>query len=231
MTKEPPAISATSCSPRRPVAMLSSRPFLWSYLVVVGFLGVLIIDPIVYDLLHEHRLLRWPKESSDFHRTFRIFGFLPFIALVWALLGVIDRARSAWAGLWIFVAAAASGLAAELAKAIIGRERPGVHEGMNYFKPFLHGFVDNSNLSFPSSHAAVAFGAAWMFAWFYPRGRWIWLGAAAACAWTRVAAEAHFVSDCYGAAVFAFLVVLALRRWARLPEPDRQLPARSRSTT
>lgn len=231
MSRDSSAPSNTSASPPRPVAMLSSRPFLWTYLVVIGFLGVLILDPLVYDLLHEHASLRWPKESSDFHRTFRVFGFLPFIGLVWALLAVIDRNRGAWAGLWIFVAAAGSGLLAELIKAIIGRERPGVHEGLNYFKPFLHGFVDNSNLSFPSSHAAVAFGAAWMFAWFYPRGRWIWLGAAAACAWTRVVAEAHFLSDCYGAAALAFLVVLALRRWARTTEWESRTPDRSHTAT
>lgn len=180
--------------------------------VLAGFLASLALDGVAY------RQIDWPREGRDLHNLFRLAGYLPTILVLGAALSLIDPRHLPRAA-HIVICAALSGFAAELVKMLVGRERPIAHDGGVYFKPFLHGFVDQSNLAFPSSHAAVAFGAAWMACLFFPRGRWLWLGLASGCALTRIAAKAHWLSDCYAAAVVAFLVYLALKP-AAVPQVD-----------
>jgi membrane-associated phospholipid phosphatase len=148
--------------------------------------------------------------DNDWGRMFRVAGFLPTWLVVAAAMALVDRGGGrAWRRAWPLVAGAAgSGLAAEVLKRLIGRERPltELHFGTYYFKPFLHGLWDDHNLGIPSSHAAVAFGAAFMLARLWPA---VWpaaLLAAVGCAVQRVAAGAHFLSDVYTGAVVAYIV-------------------------
>ncbi len=200
--------------PQRPLRHDPARLGILLALLLAGFLAALALDGVVY------RHVRWPREHTDLHNLFRLTGYLPTLIVLGAGLTLIER-RHLPAAVHIVLCAAASGLAAELLKMLVGRERPETHHGEIYFKPFLHGFVDQSNLAFPSSHAAVSFGAAWMACLFFPRGRWLWLGLAAGCALSRIAAGAHWLSDCYAAAVVAFLAFLALRPLA-LPQLERE---------
>jgi membrane-associated phospholipid phosphatase len=62
----------------------------------------------------------------------------------------------------------------------------------------------------------VAFGAAFMLAYLFPRARWVWFALAAGCGITRVLARAHFVSDVVVAAVAALATTALLwRRFGR----------------
>jgi len=97
-------------------------------------------------------------------------------------------------GLPLLLSIAAAGLGAELLKLLVGRERP-LADGGYEFKPFLYGFVDGSNLGFPSSHTSVAFGAALVLARVLPGVGWIAIPLAAGCGLTRVLVGAHFLSD------------------------------------
>jgi membrane-associated phospholipid phosphatase len=180
-------------------------------LMLAGFIGAIALDGLAY------RHVGWPQEG-DLYRLLRVHGYLPTIMVFGAAISLIDR-RHVPRAVHILLCAAASGLAAEIVKALVGRERPIAHDGVNFFKPFLSGFADHSNLAFPSSHTAVAFGAAWMACYFFPRGRWLWLGLAIGCGLTRIAVKAHWLSDCYAAAMLAYLVCRALRPLAQ-PQMD-----------
>jgi membrane-associated phospholipid phosphatase len=106
-----------------------------------------------------------------------------------------------------------AGVTGEILKLAIHRSRPQPPHGDQPFAVW-HGFsLDTSGLSTPSSHAIVAFGAAWMLCRLFPRGSAIWLGLAAGCGLVRVRAGGHSVSDVYLGAVVSFGVVLLLWRW------------------
>lgn len=175
----------------------------------MGYLLFALLDRPVF-LAFVARVYR----ENDWARMFRIAGFLPTWLVVAAAMALVDRGSGrAWRRAWpLVLGAAGSGLAAEVLKRLIGRERPIAHFGEYFYKPFLHGFVDDKNLGIPSSHVAVAFGAAFMLIWMYPR---LWpaaLGAAVGCAVQRMAAGAHFMTDTYAAVVIAYAVTAWIAR-------------------
>jgi membrane-associated phospholipid phosphatase len=158
-------------------------------------------------------------ESRDFYRTFRVAGTLwPWLlvcsALIAHALSTFPRQRRlAGAAAMILISAALSGLAAEFLRALIGRLRPNAADppGTHRFRPLFEGFRDPSDLGFPSSHAAVAFGAAFMVAFVWPRAGCIALLAAIGCGITRMLAGAHFASDIFAAALLGYAVARLLR--------------------
>jgi membrane-associated phospholipid phosphatase len=142
----------------------------------------------------------------DWWQFLRAVGYLPTWLAVGGALALasvpISRAsfapaaarRARVAGLAIVASALASGLAAEVAKRLVGRVRPS-GDNANHFKPFLSAFTDDSNLSMPSSHAAVAFGAAWMVWRLAPAPGALALVLAAGCGLTRLLVGAHYATD------------------------------------
>jgi membrane-associated phospholipid phosphatase len=54
-----------------------------------------------------------------------------------------------------------------------------------------------------------------MLAWLFPRGRPVWFALGVACAYSRVAAGAHFLSDVTVAAVLGLATAALL--WRRFP--------------
>lgn len=119
-----------------------------------------------------------------------------------------SRQPGAWygavrkAGLVLFAPLVAGGLA-EMIKVVVCRPRPPLAAGgqvtglfdalahMGRF-PFLS---QHPAYGFCSGHSAVAFGAAFAMARLLPGTRWVWLALAAGCAFTRVQAHAHCLSD------------------------------------
>lgn len=159
-----------------------------------------LISPGVYD--------------HDLGRMFRVVGYLP----LWLLLAVAlwlttrDRRRA----LLLALVPTAGGLLAEVLKILLRRERPGLHNGEYFFRPYADHFLATRDLGLPSSHTLVAFSAAWLLCRFYPRGWPVWLLLAAGCALSRVQAQAHFLSDVTVAAVAGYLLVAAI--WVRWGE-------------
>lgn len=152
----------------------------------------------------------------------------------WVVVGIICFA---WKRDWrwpagLLGAAALAGGLAELAKLVIGRERPIrdfvlQNDGHYVWKdgplgPLFAGFWDPSNLGLPSSHAAVAFGGAALLGVLDPRLRPAALILATACGLTRVLAGAHFPSD---VVLGAALGVLSAALIARLGRPRGPGPA------
>ena len=156
-----------------------------------GWAWVHLVDPEVY----EH----------DRGRLLRVIGYYPlWIAMGLALwLQARDRRRALLLGLVPGI----GGLAAEVFKLLLRRERPGPHDGEYFFRSFAERPFSTSGLALPSSHALVAFSGAFILCKLYPRAWPVWVALGAGCALTRVQAHAHFLSDVVTAAVAAWMVV------------------------
>ncbi len=159
-------------------------------------------------------------EGRDWYRLLRVAGYLPtWIALAIAL-ALHDRARGAarWAdrGWMVLGSSALAGLAAEVLKVVVRRHRPGIDAEFR-FDWFGRG-VEGLGLGMPSSHAAVAFGGAFMLARLAPWSGPVVLAWAGGCALTRLLTGAHFVSDVAVAAAIGYAAAAGI---GRLADPGR----------
>ncbi|MCC7195424.1 MAG: phosphatase PAP2 family protein [Gemmatimonadaceae bacterium] len=190
-------------APVRGLAFLAAAAFV----TFVPMLG----DRWAYDAMFSPRVY-----DQDWARLLRLMGWYPtwmLAALAILLAGraggaacapgeeVGPRARgaAAWSAgarsLYMLLAPAVSGIACEVLKLVIRRQRPEVHAGAYGFRPWSDQPFSTAGLATPSSHAMVAFAAATALARLFPGARWLWYALAAGCAITRVMAHAHFVSD------------------------------------
>ncbi len=153
--------------------------------------------------------------GEDWGRLLRVMGFLPtwgIAALALILHEWGDRSRR-WRGALIFAAPTLGGLVCEVLKLLLRRERPNANGGEYVFRAFTERPFSTGGLALPSSHVMVAFSAAAILAYLFPRARAVWFALAAGCALTRVLAGAHFVSDVVLAALCGMLVSAFLWRW------------------
>jgi membrane-associated phospholipid phosphatase len=153
--------------------------------------------------------------GEDWGRLLRIMGFLPTWMAASAAMVLHewhDRARR-WRGTLITASAASGGIACEVLKLLLRRERPMAHDGEYVFRAFSERTFSTSGLAFPSSHTVVAFSAAAMLAHLFPRARVVWFALAAGCGLSRLLARAHFLSDVALAALVGILVAALLWRW------------------
>lgn len=129
-------------------------------------------------------------------------------------------------------ATACGGLVVDLVKLCVSRGRPRAIDLISHTSVLTtFGLVPASGRpadahSFPSGHAAVAFGLCAALAWRYPRGRWLFFGFAASAALQRVATSAHFPSDiCFGAALGLAGAALFLADTRLAPDPRPAPPS------
>ncbi|MCX5662055.1 MAG: phosphatase PAP2 family protein [Planctomycetota bacterium] len=121
--------------------------------------------------------------------------YLVFLVPVFAFCLWSRRKRLADAALLAWVGVAASGILVNVVKVILARARPKAYfsERHEYgFQFFRVGYEFNG---FPSGHAATMgalAGALWIV---WPRWRPVWVVVTVFFALTRVAAQAHFLSD------------------------------------
>lgn len=198
-----------------------TRPLL---LRAAGLLAVFALGLVMFTLL-DHRLweffLRGDEiKNRDWYIFLRNAGYLPTWIVVAAALVLAGhqaggRRPSRFAA--VALAPAAAGLAAELLKIIVSRDRPGA-TGLHHYRGLFAGFSDGSNLGMPSSHAAVAFAAAFTLLRLAPPGGWVVLPVAAGCGLTRLLMGDHFTSDIY---VAAWLGWLAARLF--VPRPSTRI--------
>ena len=83
----------------------------------------------------------------------------------------------------------------ELLKILVRAHRPPEVGSAYAFRAFSDHPFSSRGLGFPSSHAVVAFGAAAILSRMFPRARVVWYAAAVACAFSRLLAHAHYLSD------------------------------------
>lgn len=168
--------------------------------------------------------------SEDWGRLLRVMGHLPTWLVAALALWLHDRGEKgrppALRALLLAGSATLAGLAAEILKLLLRRERPLPHDGDWVFRAFTERPLSSGGLALPSSHAAVAFGAAAMLAYLFPRARWVWFGLAAGCGVTRLLARAHFLTDVVVSALVALgIAALLWRRFGVSPAA----PARRRT--
>ncbi len=176
---------------------------------------------LVAHLLDGWAHIQWHADGVYDHdrgRMFRIVGYLP----LWILLAVAWwlQTRQRRRAILIGLVPALGGLLAEVLKILLRRERPNLHDGAYVFRDFADQFWSTKAIGLPSSHALVAFSGAWMLTHIWPRAWPIWLLLAGGCAFTRVQAGAHFLSDVTVAAVAAYVMVQwIVARWDREDVP------------
>ena len=78
------------------------------------------------------------------------------------------------------------------------------------FMPGEHLNTTYVQQSFPSAHAATAWGLAIGLSWAFPKGRWFFVGIAVLAAIQRVTSFAHWASDVFCGIAIAFLMAGAL---------------------
>jgi membrane-associated phospholipid phosphatase len=183
-------------------------------LAVLALVAASALDQWAY-----HVVVMTDVYERDWGRMLRIAGFLPTWAIVSAAIVLSAPRREAtssaarYRALSPAIAATVGGIAAEVLKLLLRRERPDTHAGTYVFRSWADHPLSTSGLALPSSHALVAFSAAAMLARMYPRARWLWFGLAAGCALTRVLARAHFLSDVTLSAIVGWIVAAACVRW------------------
>lgn len=212
--------ASTPAPPSR--ALVLSR---W-LLVALGLLACTLLDRWVYAVatIDRNREL-W---NAEWWQVLRQAGNIMPWAFVAAALMMHDRkrlaakaaaeelqadlfakAKSAFLhrGSMIFLAAGLGGLAAEILKGISQRGRP---TGLGVYR---FGWVEQvSGYGMASSHAGVAFGAAFMLGKLFPGALWPLLLLACGTCFSRLTPGAHYLSDLYVAGVLAWLVTQALWR-------------------
>jgi membrane-associated phospholipid phosphatase len=157
--------------------------------------------------------------EHDWGRLLRVVGFLPTWAVVSAALALsVSTSESTslsarWRASLPIIAATLGGIAAEVLKLLLRRERPEASAGVYAFRSWRDHPLSTAGLALPSSHALVAFAAAAMLARLFPRVFWLWYGLAMGCALTRVLARAHFLSDVTLSALLGWLVAALVWRW------------------
>lgn len=153
-------------------------------------------------------------EGRDWYRFLRILGFWPAWVAVGSLLIASalalrsrsrDPGRAGSIGLGLILSSGVAGGLAELAKLIIRRGRPGETGAYTFDWP-LFSLGDPPALGTVSSHAAVAFGAAFLLARTVPGAGWIGIPLAIGCGVTRLIAGAHFLTDVLAAGVIGYAV-------------------------
>lgn len=191
--------------------------------LVVG-VGVLALDLWTFDHLHRDGVY-----DSDLGRLLRIVGYWPTWGVVAVALWLHDRGRGA--GRWhraalLAGAPAVAGLVGEVVKLVVRRDRPGIHDGAYVFRAITDRPFSTMGLGMPSSHAAVAFGAAAILSRLFPAARPVWYVLAFACGLTRLLARAHFLSDVFVGAAIGITTAAVLWRASSTVRDGPQSPPR-----
>ncbi|MEM0982450.1 MAG: phosphatase PAP2 family protein [Planctomycetota bacterium] len=196
----------------------------------------LLLDQTVWELLatDDKRAL----ERRDWYQALRQVGYLPAWLVIAAGFMLADRARPPTPeGLWvaptrparpwhhrgglIALSSTLSGLAAEVAKMVLSRERPspvtGTIDYHTLFSGFAQGPAFEHGLGGPSSHAATAWGGVLMVGFLIPASRWAFFPIAAGCALTRLMAGAHALSGVAAGTLIAVGIAGWLWRTGRGP--------------
>lgn len=189
-------------------------------LALIGFVVAWQVDGIAY-----RELVNKSAERADWAKALRSCGYWPTWGALGLALVLIDwrdvprvwPRTDKWArGVLIWMSTASAGLLAELVKLVVRRERPDMADGAYVFRAFGERTWSTSGLGMPSSHTAVAFGAAWMLTRLWPSAAPVWMAFGIGCGLTRVLDRAHFVSDVYvGALVGIVAAELLWRQHAR----------------
>lgn len=215
---------------RQLVAIHWLRTLLLAFLVCLGYLVASQFDVVAYRAFEQSQ-----TSGEDWHRLLRIMGYVPTWIVVALILGMLDwddvKKVGFYKAMWrpglLMLSVLLSGIAAEVLKVLIRRERPNMHDAEYAWRSWLDSPLYTGGLSTPSSHAAVAFAAAFMLCYLVPRGRILWIALAIGCGLTRVISGAHWVGDIYISAVISYFVAHLLWQQHARNNPQASLDTTS----
>ena len=161
-----------------------------------------------------------PKFLRNILDNVEPFGHAVGVVVASLLVMLLDPKQ--WkTGTSVFCAGAGGGLAADFFKLCVGRVRPrnfdfaslDAQATLTGWLPIFNGGGSGSQ-SFPSAHAATAFGLAVMLSSIYPRARWLFFLMAVMVLGHRLHSGAHYASDILAGAAIGWLVALCCVRFA-----------------
>jgi membrane-associated phospholipid phosphatase len=198
------------------------RYSVWCLLFLAGHIFLSHLDRAVHDLMqnaepHVFMFFRAMTEFGNSKWTLvptGVLGILLYFAGKYGFSGHRPAALSNWlasAFFFIFTSVTLSGIAANVIKVIVGRGRPKLLDqtGLTGFQPFT---LDATFHSFPSGHTNTAFALAIAISFLIPRWRGGLLALASVVGFSRIAVNAHFLSDVIGGASLAVPTTWWLRQ-------------------
>lgn len=199
-----------------------ARYSVWCLLILFGHMFLNHLDITIHDLMKGigpglFAFFRAVTEAGDSKWTLVPTGVLGLVLLIagrYLISGQRLAAMTNWlaaALFFIFTSVAFSGITANIIKAIIGRGRPKLldQSGFTGFDPFTL----NANFhSFPSGHSNTAVALALGLSLMIPRWRAGLFMAAGVVCFSRVAVNAHYVTDVIGGAALAVPTTLWVRQ-------------------
>jgi undecaprenyl-diphosphatase len=199
------------------------RYSVWCLLFLSAHVFLSHLDRAVHDLMqnaepHVFLFFRAVTEIGDSKWTLvpaGVLGILLYFAGKYGFSGRRSAALSNWLAstfFFIFASVALSGIAANVIKVIVGRGRPKLLDQMGFtgFQPFT---LDGAFHSFPSGHTNTAFALAIAISFLIPRWRGGLLALASVVGFSRIAVDAHFLTDVIGGAALAVPTTWWLRQW------------------
>lgn len=196
-------------------------------LLVVGVIGfVLAMRVDHWAWVH----LTWKHaEAKDWFRLLRVLGYTPTWIIAAVLLTLhfgIRPSRERWhPAIILIITVAASGLLSELLKMISKRLRPEHGDGFYTWHTWAEDAFSTSGIGLPSGHVITAMAAVFVLSRLYPRTAPVWLMLGLGCAYSRILAGAHYVSDAWLSIIVSFAVARSVWYYAHVPSHAPDLPA------
>jgi undecaprenyl-diphosphatase len=188
-------------------------------------------------LMMDYNVARWMEGghlrkalSGDIYGAVRLSEAFAHGIVVLLIILLIARVDGRGWRILPFLAASSlgSGIAANTCKLLISRIRPCQHEFsgsvLDSFRTWFPSDWNHDLQSFPSAHAAVAFGFAVALTRLYPRGRPLFMLFALLAGLQRVESGAHYVSDVLVGAAIGVAIATSTPVRCFLPHFRRSVP-------
>jgi membrane-associated phospholipid phosphatase len=186
-----------------------------------------LLDLPVYQYFHSS-----DAANRGLPKMFRGGGYIPLWVFVGLALVFLDTVKMRTLGLagvlqrgvLIILCVALAGMLTEGTKTLIHRARPPETgwDGHYHYRWSTDQLLSTDSVGMPSSHAGVAFGAAWMLIRMYSRAAPLWILIGVGCAWQRLLDHAHFFSDVFASLLAGYMAAWAVwhgwRAWVGFPE-------------
>jgi len=193
--------------------------FLSALFAVLG-IAVMPLDQLLGD---PNNMESMPGDLKRFVTLSEIFAHGFGIAVIGTGIWVLSSANRKYVPR-IVMCAIWPALGVHLVKVMFARHRPckyfdenfqahfpnSIHDTFLGFMPGEHFNTVYIQQSFPSAHAATAWGLAIGMSWAFPKGKWLFFGFATLASIQRVTSFAHWSSDVLWGIAIAFLMAGAL---------------------
>ncbi|MGI8979133.1 MAG: phosphatase PAP2 family protein [Pirellulaceae bacterium] len=184
----------------------------WKRLLLPAVLAVLVVPAFWLDMSLSHFFATkpWGGDLAKMVMLCEAFGYAGTVAFILLAAALLDP-RGWRVLLRLAIASYGAGLLADLIKLPIGRHRPldekfVAETALQTFTTWdAHQHIHLTQ-SFPSAHTATATGLACGLAYFYPRGKWLFIVLAMLTALQRMHAREHYLSDVFAGAAIGTLV-------------------------